>query len=592
MPLHRPYLNPSNANVIKCLTHQCKPSQSQLRPVAPTTKYPSLDILSFLQKCRDKDQLSQIQAQMISTGLIHHLPAASKLVVSFASNPLVEATCIARLIAEQIEGLDIYTWNAVIRGYLEGESPKEAILVYAHVRRKGLKVDSYSLMFAIKACRLILGMREGEEIHSQVFKMGFLSEIITRTALLHFYGVFGNPESAQQVFDESPRRDSALWNALIAAYAHRSYLYKALSVACAMINDCVRPNGVAVVSILSACSSLTALREGKMLHCYVLRNLIDVDVFVANALIDMYSKCRCLFNAHQLFQRMPMKNVISWTSIINGYSNSNFPDGALALFKEMERAKVRPDEITMLGIVSMCSKLGRFEPGEWIDNYVEKNGFKKGNVCMENALMDMHAKCGNIKKACQIFEQMEKKTVVSWTSIIHGLALHGKGIPALLRFSQMQREGFRPDCIVFLSILSACSHAGLVDEGRKCFKSMIEDYSITPWMEHYGCMVDLLCRAGLLDDAFEFVGKMPINPDVIVYRMLLGACKNQGNISLAKRIMNYLTELEPRHSGNYILMSNCYASMGEWDNAKQVRTNMVVRGVVKLDPACSEIQVN
>lgn len=591
MPPHPPYINLSNAHFIKTLSHELKPNLSQLPQTVPTVKYPFLDIPSYLQKCSDKNQLNQILAQMISTGLICNPLAATKIVSSYASSQLPGTTCVARLIADQIDGPDTYTWNTIIRGYLEENAPKEAILVYAHVRSSGLKVDSYTLMFVVKACGLILGNYEGEEIHGQIFKMGFVSEIITRTALLNMYGLFDELESAQKVFDESSQRDLVLWNALVAAYAQRSYHKEALLVSRAMVNEKVRPNGVTAVSILSACSSLRTLREGKLVHGYVVKNFIDIDVFVFNALIDTYSRCGCLFNAHQIFRQMPIKNVVSWTSIINGYSNNSNPKEALFLFEEMESAKIRPDEITMLGVVSMCSKLGIFELGEWIDQYVEKNGFKE-SISIANALMDMHAKCGSIKKACQIFDRMEKKTLVSWTTVIQGLAMHGHGISALVRFSQMQREGFKPDSLVFLSIISACSHSGLVDEGRRCFRSMIEDHDITPWMEHYGCMVDLLCRAGLVKEAFEFVECMPVNPDVIVWRMLIGACRNLGNISLARRITNHLLELEPRYSGNYILLSNLYAARGEWDNVGKVRMEMGFRGVGKWDPGCSVVEVN
>ncbi|KAF8408070.1 hypothetical protein HHK36_007211 [Tetracentron sinense] len=577
--------------MIKTISHKIKANLSQLPSTVPTAKYPFQDLLSLLQKCKARDHLNQIHAQMISTGLIHNPLVATKLVVSFASSHLPGTTSVARLIAGQVDRLDTYTWNTIIRGYLEEKNPKEAILVYAHVRRTGLNVDSYTLLFVIKACGLISGILQGEGIHGHIFKMGFVSEIITQTGLLSMYGLFEKLESAQKVFDESSQRDSVHWNALVSAYAQRNYPYKVFLVCHDMVTENVKPNGVTAVCMLSACSCLRALREGKLVHGYVLKNLIDLDVFIYNALINMYSKCGHLINAHRIFQKMPTRNLVSWTSMINGYSNNNYPNEALALFKEMESANIRPDEVTILGVVSMCLKLRSIKLEEWIDNYVEKNGFWK-SISIANALMDMHAKCGNIKKACQIFDRMEEKTLVSWTTLIQGLALHGHGIPALVRFCQMQREGFRPDSIVFLSILSACSHSGLVDEGRKCFQIMIEDHDATPLMEHYGCMVDLLCRAGLVNEAFKFVESMEVKPDIMIWRMLLGACKNQGDISLASQVMDRLLELEPEYSGNYILLSNLHATLGEWDNVREVRTEMGIRGVIKRDPGCSLIEVN
>ncbi|XP_042515270.1 pentatricopeptide repeat-containing protein At1g08070, chloroplastic-like [Macadamia integrifolia] len=590
MPPCSPCMNLSGTHFMKSLSHRFKLNLAQLHLTAPTAQNSSLDPLFNLQKYKDKNQLNQILAQTISTGLLHNPFNASKLVSTFALSPLPGTTCIARLIADRIDGLDSYTWNTVIRGYLQGESPKKAILIYAHVRRKGLKVDSYTVLYVIKACCQFSGDREGGQIHAQILKMGFSSELITRTGLLQMYGLFDEIESAQQVFDESLERDLVLWNALVAAYAHSDHPYKALSVTRAMINDNMRPNGPTVVSILSVCSSLRALRKGKLVHCYVLKNLDNIDVYVSNALIDMYSKCGCLVSAHLVFQKMPMKNVISWTSIVNGYTNNNNPHEALVLFIEMESAKLPPDEVTMLGVVSMCSKLGSFEFGKWIDHYVEQHGFK-GSICMTNSLMDMYARCGNLKKACQIFDEMDKKTLVSWTTIIQGLAMHGHGMQALVRFTQMQREGFRPDSVVFLSIISACSHSGLVNEGRECFRSMVEDYGIQPWMEHYGCMVDLFCRAGFVNEGFEFVEAMPVNPDAIVWRSLIGACRNQGNVLLARRILDHLLILEPNYGGNHILLSNLYAMMGEWDNVEEVRMEMGVRGVSKPYPGASVVEL-
>ncbi|XP_058092111.1 pentatricopeptide repeat-containing protein At2g13600-like [Magnolia sinica] len=506
------------------------------------------------------------------------------------STGLVRNGRVACMIADRIDGQDTYKWNSIIRGYLERNSPKEAILAYAHVIREGLKIDSHTLLFTIKACGRVSGSFEGAEIHAHIFKMGFESEIITQTALVQMYVLFHDLLSAQRVFDETPQRDLVLWNTLVATYTQMGQPRKALSVSYTMINENVGPNGVTVASILSACSSLRALEQGKLIHGFVIKCIMGPDVFVYNALIGMYAKCGCLSHGRRIFERMAGRNVVSWTSMINGYSDNGRPHEALALFREMESDNVRPDGVALLGLVNMCSKLGCFELGEWADQYIKRNGYDE-STCMANALMDMHAKCGNVKEACRIFSRMTAKTLVSWTTMIQGLAMHGHGIAALVRFSQMQREGFRPDGIVFLSILGACSHAGLVNEGRRCFRLMIEEHGVVPWMEHYGCMVDLLCRAGLLNEALEFVERMPMEPDVVMWRALVGACKNQGNIALARKVMRQLLELEPKDSGNYILISNLYATIGEWDNVMEVRNEMGYRGVIKIDPGCSLMEV-
>ncbi|KAM6584357.1 hypothetical protein CsatB_011359 [Cannabis sativa] len=551
-------------------------------------------IITHFSRCKNKQKLLQIHAQLITTGIIQNPPIASKLIASFASFSLPTTISIAHSIATTVEGLDTFTWNTIIRGYLDRSNGIQALLVYSHVRSIGLNVDSYSLQFVIKACGLISAVLQGKQIHAQKCKLGFSSEVIVQTALINMYSLFGEVDFAQKVFDETPQRDIVMWNSVLAVYAQHNLAYQALVYARAMVNAGLRLNGVSVVSVLSACSSLKALREGKVVHGYLIRHLItDIDVIVYNTLIDMYSKCGSLWNAHQIFRVMSIKNVVSWTSMINAYSYSNLFNEALALFQEMEGENVAPDEVTMLSIVSICSKLGSSELGDWIDNYIKKNRCKKfQSTTMLNALMDMYAKCGNIKKACEVFDWMIKRTLVSWTTIIHGLAMHGYAIPALLRFSQMQREGFKPDGVVFLSILSACSHVGLADEGRKCFNSMIQDYHMKPGRVHYGCMIDLLCRGGLVNEAFELVNNMPEKPDMIMWRMLIGACRNQGDISLVDEISSHLhgNGMGPECSEDYGLLSNVYAEAGQWVRVKEIRKEMKIKGLMKLDPGFSSVQ--
>ncbi|KAK9107713.1 hypothetical protein Syun_023724 [Stephania yunnanensis] len=522
---------------------------------------------------------------MVLTGLIHNPLVCSKLIASLASTTLLTT---AHFIANQHTALDTYTWNTIMRGYCEQHNPKQALHVYAHIGRLGLHIDSYTLVFAVKACGLLESVMDGKLVHAHVIKHGFAAEAVIATSLVGMYGVFGKLGCARRAFDESPERDLVLWNAMVAVCAQREAPGMAFEVLRSMIGENVRPNGVTMASVLSACSCLRSLRKGKQFHCYAVRNLDLLDVVVFNALIDMYSKCGCLINARKVFHGMRKRNVISWTSMINGYSKNNRSNEALLLLKEMESANIRPDEVTILGVISMCSKLGSLEMGEWIDQYIEMNGHrKKRNVHVENALVDMHAKCGNIKKACQIFYEIEKKTLVSWSTIIQGLAMHGHGLPALTLFYQMQREGFEPDDILFLGVLSACNHAGLVQEGRKCFQSMEEDYHLRPGMEHYGCLIDLLCRAGLINEALEVLGNMPMKPDAIMWRTLMKACQNHGNASLARHIMNHLLELEPEYSGNHVIASNLQANMGEWRSVENTRTEMVVLGVTKGDPGSS-----
>ncbi|KAJ6825540.1 uncharacterized protein M6B38_376655 [Iris pallida] len=491
--------------------------------------------------------------------------------------------------------MDGYKWNTALRGLLESNQPNKTLLAYStSISKRGIKIDSHTLHLLFKACTLLPSITHvfpiAQELHCYTVKLGFHSNTILQTSLLVLYSLFGCLHSARQVFDETPQRDAVLWNALIAAHSQRKHPHEVISVARSMVLDSVRPTESTAVSLLSACSQLRALALGRSVHGYAFRNFIGFDIFVCNAVIDMYSKCGRLSTAYLFFGRMRSRNVVSWTAMINGYVESDLPYEAFALFKEMELARVAPDRATVLGVISMCSKLRRFEASEWIDDYVEKSGFQK-SIRVGNALICMHGKCGDLERASRIFEGMAERSVVSWSSIIQGLAMHGHGTAALVRFVQMQREGFEPDEVVFVTVIGACSHAGLVAEGRECFRSMVEDYGLVPSMEHYGGMVDLFCRAGLVNEALGFMSRMPVTPDAAIWRVLAGSCRDEGDLSMARRVMHLLLDLEPEHSGNHVLKSSLEAMMGEWEDAEEVWKKMALRGVGKKDPGFSSVAV-
>ncbi|XP_073008495.1 pentatricopeptide repeat-containing protein At4g14820-like [Typha latifolia] len=482
-------------------------------------------------------------------------------------------------------------WKNALGAYLEGSEPELVIWEYNRGRSE-LKVDHTVLLFVIKACGLLLhSFYPGKQVHSHVFKLGFDLHLVVQSALLKMYGFFGDLLAVRKMFDETPHRDVIMWNALVATYSRGNHPQEALFAASAMAKENSRPNEVTVTSALSSCSKLKALAHGKQVHGYAVKNLIGFDTPLQNSLIDMYAKCGCLRVAQKIFEKMGSRTTVSWTCMINAYCENDCPGEALTLFQEMQTVGVRLDKVILLALISICTKLGSSELMKWIDECVEKTGFHE-DICVANALINMHSKCGNLEKSCYIFDQMTVRSLITWTTMIHGLAMHGQTVAALVRFSQMQREGFKLDEVVLLNIINACSHARLVMEGRQCFKSMVEEHGITPRIEHYGSMVDLLCRAGLVDEAFEFMTNMPVKPDAPIWRILIGACRDIGNIGLARKVMEYVLELEPEHSGNYIMKSNLHAKVGEWSAVQEARENMELKEATRMFPAQSSIEVN
>ncbi|PKA64294.1 Pentatricopeptide repeat-containing protein [Apostasia shenzhenica] len=488
--------------------------------------------------------------------------------------------------------LSTFKWNSALRGLLEANIPQKAILGFSDMRRKGVRADRYTALFLIKAFNCLFPLiSPAEQLHSYIIRLGFESNVIIRTSMIRTYALYGSLHHAHKLFDESLQRDFVMWNSLIAAYEQMGDPREAARVAFSMIHSNVRPNEVTVVSIISSCSQMKALAHGRSVHGYGIKNLLGFDIFVQNALINMYSRCARLSVARRLFDLMSVRNAVSWTTMIGGYTSNNCLIEAFHLFKEMEAAKIIPDEATVLSLVSLCTKMSNSEFRDWIDAYVDENVLR-GSKCIANALMDMHSKCGGMQKACEIFDRTRERSTISWAAMIQGLALHGHGTAALTRFVQMQMEGFKPDEILFLNIMNACSHAGMVHEGKQCFKSMAEEYGLIPWIEHYGVMVDLLCRAGLLNEAFEFIACMPIKPDGVIWRTVTRACEEQGNVFIARQLIDLLMKFEPKYSGNYVMKSNLHAVIGQWNDVEVVRSEMCVREVRKNHHACSWIDMN
>lgn len=294
--------------------------------------------------------------------------------------------------------------------------------------------------------------------------------------------------------------------------------------------------------------------------------------------------------ARRLFDLMDCRDVVAWSAMISGYSQASRCREALDLFHEMQKANIDPNEITMVSILSSCAVLGALETGKWVHFFIKKKRMKL-TVTLGTALMDFYAKCGSVESSIEVFGKMPVKNVLSWTVLIQGLASNGQGKRALEYFYLMLEKNVEPNDVTFIGVLSACSHAGLVDEGRDLFVSMSRDFGIEPRIEHYGCMVDILGRAGLIEEAFQFIKNMPIQPNAVIWRTLLASCKVHKNVEIGEESLKQLIILEPTHSGDYILLSNIYASVGRWEDALKVRGEMKEKGIKKT-PGCSLIELD
>eukprot|EP01018_Ginkgo_biloba_P037419 Gb_09409 [translate_table: standard] len=566
-------------------TPKLKPEQKAIRP--SLLHFNTSFYVSLLQTCTDIKALSQLHAHILVCGLDQNIVLGTKLVNMYAISGSLDN---ARLVFDKLYNKNVRLWTGMIREYSRNGCCNETLALYYQMQQEGFQPDNFTFPFVLKACADLSALQEGKEIHYHIRRTGFVSNVFVGVALVHMYAKCGSIEDARQVFDEMTTRDVVSWTAMIAGYTQNGGAKEALTLFNQMQQADVKPNTYTIVSVLPACAQLGALQQGKQIHDYTIRSGFESEVFVANAIIDMYAKCGNINIARQLFDKMLKKDAVSWNTMIAGYAQNGYSNEALTLFNEMQLADAKPNSFTIVSVLSACAHSGALQQGKWIHDYLNKGGFNS-DIFVVNSLIDMYAKCGSIHDARQLFEEMPERNVVSWTAMIAGYGMHGHGEDALALFSRMQQEDMKPDHITFISVLSACSHSGLVNEGWQYFNCMSQDYCIEPKMKHYACMVDLLGRAGHLHDAQDFIQKMPLKPNADVWGGLLGACRIHCDIELAESVAERLFDLEPESAGYYVLLSNIYAAVGRWDDVSKVRAMMKNRGLKKT-PGCSLIEVN
>ncbi|CAN1772897.1 Pentatricopeptide repeat-containing protein At2g20540 [Linum perenne] len=325
------------------------------------------------------------------------------------------------------------------------------------------------------------------------------------------------------------------------------------------------------------------------------RQLFDLaperDVVLWNTMISGYIEVGDMVRARELFNKMSRRDVISWNTVLNGYANNGDIEALISTFKRMLAEKsVTPNNATFVTVLSACARLGALDLGRWIHVNAKASGYKE-NLYVGNALIDMYAKCGVMESAVDVFRSMKRKDLISWNTMICGLAAHGHGADALNMFTEMKDAGERPDAITFTGILSGCVHMGFVHGGFSYFHSMIDDYSIEPRIEHYGCMVDLLARAGLLAQAVDFIFKMPIEADAVMWATLLAACRVYKNVEFAELALGKLVEFNPKNPANYVMLSNVYGDVGRWKDLARLKVAMRDTGFKKM-PGSSSIEIN
>eukprot|EP01018_Ginkgo_biloba_P025036 Gb_28343 [translate_table: standard] len=555
----------------------------------PGTYADSHTYCDLLQGCINLTSLGmglRVHAHMIEVGFEADMFLTTKLLIMYSKfGCLIDS----RQLFDKIPEPNSFSFNAMIAGYAQYNDGESALTLFYQMQRAGVKIDQYTLSSILRVCAGLVALEHGKQVHARIVKSGFVLEIVLETALVDMYAKCGSIEDASLVFDEMSLRDVVSWNAMIAGCTHHGHMEKALRLFCKMQQAGVKVNPFTYASMLTACACLAVLEQGKQVHAHIIIRGFEPQGVLGTALVDMYAKCGCLTKAFKIFHEMSQRDLVLFNAMIAGCAQQGYGEEALILFHQMQRKRMRPNQITFASALSACSSIAALQQGKQVHAHIIKNGFEL-DVVLGNAFVDMYAKCGMIESAHQVFNKMFKKNVVSWTAMIAGYGNHGNGNEAVCLFEEMQRVGTKPNHITFLAVLSACSHAGLVDKGWQIFDSMRRDHHITPSSKHYACFVDLLGRAGHLDEAQEFIHEIQIEPDASILGALLGACRISSDMELGKRTAERLIELTPENPGNYVFLSNIYAADGRWEDVEKVRKMMKDKGV-KKEPGCSWIEV-
>lgn len=543
----------------------------------------------LLKACADNFDVrrgKEIHAQLVSNGLSVNLYAMTSVMNLYAKCKEIHE---AYKMFERMPERDLVCWNSVIAGFAQNGMPKRALELVVNMQEEGHSPDMVTVVSILPSSADIGNLRIGRSIHAYILRRGLESYVNVATALLDMYAKCGSIGTARRIFDWMGSRTVVSWNSMIDGYSQSGDSEEALDLFQKMLDEGLKPSNVTVMGALHACANLGDIKHGQFIHELVNQLGLDSDVSVMNSLISMYCKCRRVDLAAELFYKLKVKTLVSWNAMILGYAQNGHSMEAISLFCKMQQQNMKRDSFTLVSVITAVAELSLLRQAKWIHGLVIRTWLHK-NAFVMTALVDMYAKCGAVHTARKLFDEMGERHVTTWNAMIDGYGTHGFGKEAVELFNEMCKGDIYPNDVTFLCIISACSHSGLVREGRRYFTMMKEEYGLQPSMDHYGAMVDLLGRAGQLEEAWEFIQKMPVEPGINVYGAILGACKIHKNVDLGEKAADKLFELEPDDGGYHVLLANIYAIASMWQKVAKVRTLMEKKGIQKT-PGCSSVDL-
>ncbi|KAK4784713.1 hypothetical protein SAY86_019081 [Trapa natans] len=546
-------------------------------------------VLKACSKVSDVDEGRKVHCHILKESSPDSF-VVSGLVDMYAKCSEIESS---RGVFDEVLEKNVVLWTAMISGYVQNNCPEEGLVLFNRMREELVEGNEFTLGSLITGCSKLGALHQGKCAHGYLIKNGIELNSYLATALLDMYAKCGKVEDARTVFNELPCMDLVSWTAMIVGYVQNGLP----SVALELFRDkrwiLLSPNSITIASSLAACAQLSDLKVGKSIHGLGIKLGIDGSE-ARNALLGMYAKCQVMDDACLIFESLSNKDdIVSWNSMISGLLHNGLPDKALELFQRLRSEEsASPDSVTLVIVLSASASIGAFQVGSSIHAYSIKEGILSENIHVKTALLNFYAKCGETESARAIFDGIDLKNTITWSAMIGGYGIQGDGPESLSLFNDMLKEEVKPSEVIFTTILSAFRHAGMVEEGWKYFKKMCEEYKFDPSMKHYASMVDLLSRAGRLEDALDFMEGMPVEPDLGLFGAFLHGCGLYSRFDLGERaIEKMMKSHHPDEACYYVLMSNLYASDGRWGQVNQMR-ELMDRLRLRKSPGCSTMEMD
>ncbi|XP_022145761.1 pentatricopeptide repeat-containing protein At3g53360, mitochondrial isoform X2 [Momordica charantia] len=505
----------------------------------------------------------------------------------------------ARNVFDAMPQRNVVSWTSLISGYSHYGQEDNAITLYVQMLQSGYVPDHFTFGSVIKSCSGLDDFMLARQLHAHVLKSEFGGHLISQNALISMYTKFSQISDAINVFTRIMAKDLISWGSMIAGFSQLGYELEALHHFREMLSGHVyQPNQFIFGSAFSACSKLLEPNYGRQIHSLCMKFGLGSDLFAGCSLCDMYAKCGLLESARTVFYQIEKPDLVSWNAIIAGFASAGDAKESMSLFSQMRHTGLAANDVTVLSLLCACSEpvmlcqgmqVASYEVGSQVHCFIIKSGLNL-DTSVSNALINMYTKCGSLGSAQKMFDSIDNPDIISWSSLIVGYAQAGSGDKAFKLFRTMRGLGVKPNEITFVVILTACSHIGMVEEGLKLYRTMQEEDGISPTREHCSCMVDLLARAGCLDGAEEFIKQMPFDPDIVVWKTLLAACKIHGNLEIGRRAAENVLKIDPSNSAALVMLCNIHASSGHWKDFALLRSSMRQMDVSKV-PGQSWIEI-